>query len=67
MQLAIHRPVSTRVNRQHARYVVGVLGLLIDVCGSTSLLSTLLRQTRNEVLSLIEQEESQPNPRRTAV
>ncbi|MBX9653523.1 hypothetical protein K2Y11_07880 [bacterium] len=65
MQLAIHRPVSSRINRRHAQYVVGVLGLLIDVCGSKSLLATLLRQTRNEVVSLLAEEEVRPEPKPT--
>lgn len=55
MRLAIHAPDrnhAAAIDREQAAYVVGVLGLLIDVVGPTSLLATLLRQTRTEVLSL---------------
>lgn len=63
MALAIHRTsVRSSLNKRHAQYVVATLGLLIDVVGKSSLLGTLLRQTQNEVLSLLAAEE----PRRQA-
>lgn len=58
MRLALHQPAEApSINAKQASYVVGVLGLLIDVVGPTSLLATLLRQTRNEVLSLLSEED----------
>jgi hypothetical protein len=40
-----------------ARWVIGVLGLLIAVVGEESLLGLILRQTRSEVSSLVKDEE----------
>jgi hypothetical protein len=41
------------VNAAHARWVVGVLNMLIAVVGRTSLLGLILRQTRSEIASLV--------------
>jgi hypothetical protein len=40
------------VNLAHARWLVGVLSMLIAVVGADSLLGLLLRQTRCEIRSL---------------
>jgi hypothetical protein len=44
-------------NAGHARWVVCVLKMAIAVVGRESLLGTLLRQTRSEVLSLIKDDD----------
>lgn len=44
----------TQAERSKATYVVATLGLLIDVVGAQSFLGSILRQTQNEVASLIE-------------
>jgi hypothetical protein len=44
-------------NLPHARWVVGVLGMLIAVVGRESLLGLMLRQTRSEINSIICDEE----------
>ena len=44
-------------NLAHARWVIGVLGMLIAVVGKESLLGLLLRQTRFEIDSLIQDED----------
>ena len=44
-------------NVAQARWVMGVLGMLIAVVGKESLVGLLLRQTRYEISSLIEDEE----------
>ena len=41
-----------------ARWVVGVLGMMIAVVGKESLLGLILRQTRSEIASLIRDEQS---------
>ena len=43
-------------NRPHARWVVGVLSMLIAVVGEDSLLGILLRQTRFEISGLLREE-----------
>jgi hypothetical protein len=48
-------------NRPHAKWIVGVLSMLIAVVGEESLLGILLRQTRFEIRGLLREE------RRTAV
>ncbi len=43
-------------NLPHARWVVGVLNMLVAVVGRDSLLGLLLRQTRSEIESIIRDE-----------
>ncbi len=45
-----------------AKWVIGVLGLLIAVVGRESLLGLILRQTRSEIDSIVRDEEPQPDP-----
>jgi hypothetical protein len=45
-----------------ARWVVGVLSMLIAVVGRESLLGLILRQTRSEIKSIVEDEEPGPTP-----
>ena len=45
------------VNVRQARWLVGVLSMLIAVVGKDSLLGLILGQTRREVASLVEAEE----------
>jgi hypothetical protein len=40
-----------------AKWVVGVLGMLIAVVGKDSLLGLILRQTRSEITSIVRDEE----------
>ena len=44
----------------HAKWVVGVLGMLIAVVGRDSLLGLILRQTRSEITSIIRDESPDP-------
>jgi hypothetical protein len=44
----------------HARWVVGVLNMLIAVVGPDSLLGLILRQTRTEITSVIRDESPDP-------
>jgi hypothetical protein len=53
-------------NIAQARWVIGVLGLLIAVVGKESLLGLLLRQLRREIDSLIQDEEPSPAVQRAA-
>ena len=53
-------------NIGHARWVIGVLGMLIAVVGKDSLVGLLLRQTRREIDSLIEDEQPSPSVQRAA-
>jgi uncharacterized membrane protein len=46
----------------HARWVVGVLDMLIAVVGRDSLLGLILRQTRSEITSIIRDEQPEPGP-----
>jgi hypothetical protein len=67
--MAKKNPSATDVsffNLSHARWVTGVLGMLIAVVGKESLLGLLLRQTRREIESLIEDEEPSPSVKRAA-
>jgi hypothetical protein len=48
-------------NLAHARWVVGVLNMLIAVVGRDSLLGLILRQTRSEITSVI-RDEAPPTP-----
>ena len=41
----------------HAKWVLGVLNMLIAVVGRESLLGLILRQTRSEINSLVQDEE----------
>lgn len=53
-------------NIAHARWVIGVLGMLIAVVGKESLVGLLLRQTRREIDSLIEDEQPSAAVQRAA-
>jgi hypothetical protein len=53
-------------NLAHARWVIGVLGMLIAVVGKESLLGLLLRQTRFEIDSLIQDEDPSAAVQRAA-
>lgn len=54
MSLVIHRPeADVTIKRAEAQYVVGTLGLLIDVVKKDPTLVEILEQTRNEVVSLL--------------
>jgi hypothetical protein len=44
-------------NLGHARWVAGVLSMVIAVVGRESLLGLILRQTRSEILSIVRDEE----------
>ena len=44
---------TTVVDVEKARYVAGTLALLMDVVQNDVVLATVLRQARNEVVSLI--------------
>ncbi len=44
-------------HRPHAKWVVGVLNMLIAVVGEESLLGLLLRQTRFEIGSLLREDQ----------
>jgi hypothetical protein len=45
-----------------ARWVIGVLSMLIAVVGRESLLGLILRQTRSEIKSIVQNEEPGPTP-----
>ncbi len=47
-------------NVAHAKWVIGVLGMLIAVVGKDSLLGLVLRQTRFEINSLIQDDRPSP-------
>jgi hypothetical protein len=47
-------------NLAHAKWVAGVLSMLIAVVGRESLLGLILRQTRSEINSLVRDEEPVP-------
>jgi hypothetical protein len=53
-------------NIAHARWVIGVLSMLIAVVGKESLVGLLLRQTRREIDSLIRDEQPTPAVERAA-
>ena len=53
-------------NIAHARWVIGVLAMLIAVVGKESLVGLLLRQTRREIDSLIQDEEPSESVQRAA-
>ena len=44
----------------HAKWVIGVLSMLIAVVGKESLLGLILRQTRSEINSIVRDEEPDP-------
>jgi hypothetical protein len=46
----------------HAKWVVGVLSMLIAVVGRESLLGLILRQTRSEITSIVRTEEPEAAP-----
>ena len=49
-----------------ARWVIGVLSMLIAVVGRESLLGLILRQTRSEINSIVRDEEPDPAAARQA-
>lgn len=49
-------------NVKQARWVCGVLRMLIGVVGKDSLLGIILRQARGEIVSLVRSEESGNGP-----
>ena len=49
-----------------AKWVVGVLSMLIAVVGRDSLLGLILRQTRSEITSIVQDEEPAPAPAKVA-
>jgi hypothetical protein len=53
-------------NIPHARWVIGVLSMLIAVVGKESLVGLLLRQTRREIDALIQDESPSPAVERAA-
>ncbi len=53
-------------NIAHARWVIGVLSMLIAVVGKESLVGLLLRQTRREIDGLIKDEQPTPAVERAA-
>jgi hypothetical protein len=53
-------PEISFFNLGHAKWVVGVLSMLVAVVGRESLLGLILRQTRSEIKSLIADEEPSP-------
>ncbi|HEY7328997.1 MAG TPA: hypothetical protein VH592_15245 [Gemmataceae bacterium] len=63
---AKHANEDSFFNIGHARWVVGVLAMLIAVVGKESLVGLLLRQTRREIDSLIQDEEPSPSVQRAA-
>ena len=50
---SVSRSSGNLVNAQQAKYVVGVLTLLVDVVGHHGILGTILRQAISEVESLM--------------
>ena len=63
-QEAVH--YSGFVNVRQARWLVGVLSMLIAVVGKESLLGLILGQTRREIDSLVEAEDEGMAQRGTA-
>jgi hypothetical protein len=57
---------SSFFNLSHARWVVGVLSMLIAVVGKDSLLGLILRQTRSEITSIVRDESPDPAEARAA-
>ena len=53
-------PEVSFFNLAHAKWVAGVLSMLIAVVGRESLLGLILRQTRSEINSLVRDEEPVP-------
>ena len=53
-------------NLAHAKWVAGVLSMLIAVVGKESLLGLILRQARFEIKSIVEDEEPEPAAARKA-
>jgi hypothetical protein len=54
------------LNVPHARWVIGVLNLLVAVVGRDTLLGLLLRQTRSEIASVIQEAEADTATARAA-
>jgi hypothetical protein len=69
-------PTMARMNPSHeepcffslpqAKWVVGVLSMLIAVVGKESLLGLILRQTRSEIVSILRDEEPAAPPPQAA-
>lgn len=57
MRLRAHPSSHPPIDPEHGQYIVGVLALLIDIVGPSTLLATLLRQTSSEIESLLPQDE----------
>ena len=53
-------------NLPHARWVIGVLSMLIAVVGRDSVVGLILRQARFEVTSLVREAERNPAAQRAA-
>lgn len=53
-------PEAPFFNVAQAKWVIGVLGMLIAVVGKDSLLGLVLRQTRFEINSLLQDERPSP-------
>ena len=49
-----------------AKWVVGVLAMLIAVVGRESLVGLILRQTRSDIARLVQDEDSEPDTSRDA-
>jgi hypothetical protein len=65
--MARQNPSATEIpffNVAHAKWVIGVLGMLIAVVGKDSLLGLVLRQTRFEINSLIQDDRPSPTVER---
>jgi hypothetical protein len=60
------RPETTFFSLPQAKWVAGVLSMLIAVVGRDSLLGLILRQTRSDVMSLVRAEEPAPAAARAA-
>lgn len=58
MRLRAHPSPFSAMDPEHGQYVLGVLTLLIDIVGPSTLLATLLRQTANEIESLLPSEDN---------
>jgi hypothetical protein len=59
-------PDASFFNLPQARWVTRVLSMLIAVVGRESLLGLILRQTRSEITSIVQDEEPAPAPAKVA-
>jgi len=60
------QPETRLVDPSQARTVAGVLGMLVRMVGPYSSLGIILQQARSEIVSLVQSEERQTQPRRMA-